>query len=47
MNPITVLLILGLQLLVIGEDDKKSGMKLIGGGLILVGWIMNMIALFQ
>ena len=47
MNPITVFLLLGLQLLVIGTDDKKSIMKLIGGGLILIGWIMNMIAIFQ
>lgn len=47
MNIITTMLILGLQLLVIGVDDKKTIMKLIGGGLMLAGWIMNIIAIFQ
>ena len=47
MNIITTILILGLQLLVIGVDDKKTIMKLIGGGLMLAGWIMNIIAIFQ
>ena len=46
-NPIALTLILGLQLLVIGIDDKKTIMKLIGGGLMLAGWIMNIIAIFQ
>ena len=47
MSPITITLILGLQLLVLGIDDKKPIMKLIGGGLMLAGWIMNIIAIFQ
>lgn len=47
MNIITTTLILGLQLLVIGVDDKKPIMKLIGGGIMLAGWIMNIIAIFQ
>ena len=47
MNIITLIIILGLQTLIIGVEDKNSKMKLIGSFITAIGWILNIIAILN
>ena len=45
-NPITVILIFGLELIVIGIETDSKIYKIIGGIIMLGGWILNIVANF-
>ena len=45
-NLITVLLIFGLQLIVMGMDDNSKSYKIIGGIIMTIGWVLNIVADF-
>ena len=47
MNIITTTIMLGLQTLIFGVEDKNSKMKLIGSFIIAAGWILNIIAILN
>ena len=43
-NIIAAILILGLQLIVIGIEANSKSNKIIGGIIMIIGWILNIIA---
>lgn len=45
-NPIAVILIFGLELIVIGIETDSKIYKIIGGIIMLIGWILNIVANF-
>ena len=46
-NIIAVILIFGLQLVVMGIEIDSKSYKVIGGIIMIVGWILNIIANFM
>ena len=46
-NIIAVILILGLQFIVIGIEANSKSNKIIGGIIMIIGWILNIIANFM
>lgn len=46
-NVIAVIIMLGLEFLIFGVEEKKIGLKILGASITAVGWILNTIVLFQ
>ena len=46
-NTIAVILIFGLQLIVMGIDIDSKLCKKVGNIIMLIGWILNIIAIFM
>lgn len=46
-NTIALIIMLGLEFLILGVEEQKIGLKILGGGITAVGWILNTIAIFQ
>lgn len=44
-NTITIILILGLELFAIGINEDSNWKKMVGMIIMMVGWILNMIAI--
>jgi len=44
-NTIAIILIFGLELFVIGINDDSNWKKITGMIIMLIGWILNMIAI--
>ena len=45
-NIIAVILIFGLQLIVMGIEANSKSDKVIGGIIMIIGWVLNIIANF-
>lgn len=46
-NIIALVLILGLELVIMSIEQKSNSLKFIGQTLVVVGWIMNLIAIIH
>ena len=45
-NNIALVLILGLELMLIGHEEESKNVELIGTILMIIGWILNTVAIF-
>ena len=45
-NTIAAILILGLQFIVMGIEDNSKSYRIIGGIIMTIGWILNIVANF-
>jgi hypothetical protein len=46
-NIIALIIMLGLEFLILGVEEQKIGLKILGGGIAAAGWILNTIAICQ
>lgn len=46
-NIIALIIMFGLEFFILGIEEEKIGLKILGGGITAVGWILNTIAIFQ